>query len=98
MVVNHRSELVSIPDGIEKRLVWLRRPGAFLAPVRGGVVLIHSLMSFTIGMLDSAETSKIRSDLSVYWVTVTRDDAQFTKKRRSSKTAKRNTHPEKGFM
>ena len=55
-------------------------------------------MTFTIGMLGSAETSKIRSDVSVYWVTMSRDDAEFTKKRRSSKTAELHTHLEKGFM
>ena len=46
------------------------------------LLFIHSLMSFTIGMLGRAGTSKIRSDVSVYWVTVSRDDAEFTKKRR----------------
>ena len=54
-------------------------------------------MSLTIGMMGSTETATIRSDVSVCWVTVRRDDAEFTKKRRSSKTAKHDTHPEKGF-
>ena len=66
--------------------------------MRGEVLFIHSLMLFTIGMLGSAETSKIRSDVSVYWVPVNRDDAEFTKKRRSSKTAELYTHLEQGFM
>ena len=61
-------------------------------------VFTHSLMSLTIGMLGSAETSEIQSDVSVYWVTVSRDEAEFTKKRRSSETAELHTHSEKGFM
>ena len=55
---------------------------------------IHSLMPFTVGLMDSAGTSKIRSEVSVYWVTVSRDDPDFTKKRPSSKTAELYTHLE----
>ena len=63
--------------------------------MREEVLFVCSLMPFTTGMLGSAETSTIRSDVFVYWVTVSRDDAEFTKKRRSSKTAELT---EQGFM
>ena len=58
MVVRHLSELISATDGGEKRQVLLRRPGASRAPVRGGVLIIHSLNSFARGMMGSAGTSK----------------------------------------
>ena len=60
--------------------------------------MIHSLKSLTCGMLGIAETSKTQSDVSEYWVTVSEGDAEFSKKRRSSKTVQFRTCPEKGFM
>ena len=77
MVVGHLSELISTPDGIEKRQVWLRRPGASRAPVRGRVLVIHSLKSIASGMLGNAETPKIQADVSVNGVTVSGGDAEF---------------------
>ena len=62
------------------------------------ISVYRHLMSLTIGMMGSVETATIRSDVSVCSVTVSRDGAEFTKKRRSSKTAELHTHPEKGFM
>ena len=67
---------VSFEENVQRR----NRCGS-TAEQEAYLFIIHSLMSLTIGMLGSAETSKIRSDVSVYWVTVSRDDAEFTKKR-----------------
>ena len=64
MVVRHLSELISSPNGSEKRQVWLRRPGASRALVRGRVLIIYSLKSIASGMLGSAETSNIQADVS----------------------------------
>ena len=98
MVVRHLSELILAPDGSEKRQVWLRRLGASGELVLGRVLIIHSLKSFTGGRLGSAETSRIQSEMSEYSVTVSGGDAEFIKKRRSSKTVEFRTRPEKGFM
>ena len=68
MMVRHLGELISTPNGSEKRQLWLRRPGAFRATVRRGALIIHSLMSFTSGMLGIVEISKMQSDVSEYWV------------------------------
>ena len=86
MVIRHLSELLFTPNGSEKGQVWLRRPGASQAPVRGGVLIIHCLKSITCGMLGSVEISEIQSNVSEYWVTVSGGDAEFIQKRRSSKT------------
>ena len=81
MAVRHLSELISTPDGSEKRQVSLRRPEASRALVRARVLIIHSLMSISSGMLASAETSKIQADVSANWVSVSRGDGEFDPKR-----------------
>ena len=66
MVVSLLSELISTPDGGEKRQVLVATPRS----VRGRVLIIHSQKSITNGMLGSAGTSKIQADVSENWATV----------------------------
>ena len=99
MVVGHLSELISATVGSEKRHVWWRRPRASRAPVRWhGLLVIHSVKSFTSGMLGIAETSKIQAGVAEYWVTASGGDAEFIKKRRSSKTVRFRTCLQNCFM
>ena len=65
-VVLNEMSLRYVPTlgGGEKYHVWVRRPGASRAPVRGGVSIIHSPKSFTSGISGNAEESKVQAGVS----------------------------------
>ena len=60
MVVNHRSELVSIPDGNEKRLVWFLTPRSLsgtCARRSGAYPLSHVVHSWFVGQREDLKDS-----------------------------------------
>ena len=83
MMVRHLFVVICTLNGSMKRQVWLRRPGASRAPMRGGVLIIHSLEWIASGMLGSVETSKIQANVCESWVRVSGGGAEFIKTPRS---------------